>query len=56
MINNFDKLKDICKWETGTYYKFVALCRKKDYKDASEMPGIDERGEIFIRQWFIGML
>lgn len=53
MINNFDKLKDICKWEAGTYYKFVALCRKKDYKDASEMPGIDERGEIFIRQWFI---
>ena len=29
MINNFDKLENICKFKQGTYYKFVALIRKK---------------------------
>lgn len=54
MINNFNELQKICKFEHGTYYKFVALIRKKDY-DENNKPilNVNERGEIFVRQWFI---
>ncbi|MCM1260553.1 MAG: hypothetical protein NC222_06320 [Staphylococcus sp.] len=54
MINNFEELKKICKFEPGTYYKFVALIRKKDYNENNKsVLNINERGEIFVRQWFI---
>ena len=50
LVNNFEKLKDLMKFEQGTYYKFVALIRAKD---KSGVLNTDERGEIFVRQWFI---
>lgn len=53
MINNFDKLQNICKFEQGTYYKFVALIRKKDYKEEEKCILQNEKGEMFVRQWFI---
>lgn len=53
MVNNFDKLENICKFEQGTYYKFVALIRKKDYKEEEKCILQNERGEMFVRQWFI---
>ena len=53
MVNNFDKLENICKFEKGTYYKFVALIRKKDYKEDEKCILQNEKGEMFVRQWFI---
>ena len=55
VINNFDKLKSWMKFEPGTYYKFVALVRAKDFKDGKYRPvlNVNERGEIFVRQWFV---
>jgi hypothetical protein len=42
-------------FQPGTYYKFVALVRSKDFKDGKYQPVLNtnERGEIFVRQWFI---
>ena len=53
LVNNFEKLKDLMKFEQGTYYKFVALIRAKD---KSGVINTDERGEIFVRQWFVDTL
>ena len=53
MVNNFDKLENICKFEKGTYYKFAALIRKKDYKEDEKCILQNEKGEMFVRQWFI---
>lgn len=53
-INNFSVLGWM-HFTPGTYYKFVALVRRKDYKGTSvKLPlSTEERGEVFIRQWFI---
>ena len=55
VINSFDILRFWLKFTPGTYYKFVALVRKKDHKDSdAKLPlKTEERGEIFIRQWFV---
>lgn len=55
IINNFKSLKQLLKFEPGTYYKFVALVRAKDFTDGKYEPilSTNERGEIFIRQWFV---
>lgn len=54
-INNFDQLKQWMKFEPGTYYKFVALVRAKDFEEGKYTPvlNVKERGEIFVRQWFV---
>lgn len=53
-INNFSVLGWM-HFTPGTYYKFVALVRRKDYKGSGvKLPlSTEERGEVFIRQWFI---
>lgn len=55
MINNFENLKKLLVFEPGTYYKFVALVRAKDFVDNKYEPVLitNERGEIFVRQWFV---
>lgn len=55
MIDNFENLKNFMKFEPGTYYKFVALVRAKDFADGRYEPVLstNERGEIFVRQWFV---
>lgn len=55
MTNNFENLKKWLVFEPGTYYKFVALVRAKDFTDGKYEPVLstNERGEIFVRQWFI---
>jgi len=50
MINNFEQLKTFIEFYPNTYYKFVALIRKKDN---TGILNTNERGEIFVRQWFI---
>lgn len=54
IINNFGYLKDWMEFEPGTYYKVVALVRAKDFKDGTKpVLNTNERGEIFVRQWFV---
>lgn len=54
-INNFSQLKYWMRFDKGTYYKFVALIRNKDFTDKSKPVLVNEgRSEPFIRQWFIG--
>ena len=54
MIDNIRYLKEWMKFEPGTYYKFVALVRAKDFKDGTRpVLNTNERGEIFVRQWFV---
>lgn len=54
VIDNIRYLKEWMKFEPGTYYKFVALVRAKDFKDgARPVLNTNERGEIFVRQWFV---
>lgn len=55
IINNFKSLEQLLKFEPRTYYKFVALIRAKDFKDGRHSPVLNtnERGEIFVRQWFV---
>lgn len=47
MIDNFENLKNFMKFEPGTYYKFVALVRAKDFADGRYEPVLstNERGE-----------
>ena len=54
-INNFSQLKRWMIFDTGTYYKFVALVRAKDFPNwkVPLLSGHD-RNEHFIRQWFVG--
>lgn len=53
-INNLPQIRERLEYEEGTYYKFVALVRAKDFKDGkTPILNINERGEIFVRQWFI---
>lgn len=53
-INNLPQIRERLEYEEGTYYKFVALVRAKDFKNGkTPILNINERGEIFVRQWFI---
>lgn len=49
-INNFYQLENLLEFKEGFYYKFVALVRSKD---ATNIINTKERGEIFVRQWFV---
>lgn len=49
-INNFYQLKNLLEFKEGSYYKFVALVRSKD---DTNIINTKERGEIFVRQWFV---
>ena len=53
IINNFPLLEDILRFEPGTYYKFVALIRQKDFADNTPVLNVKERSELFVRQWFV---
>lgn len=55
VVNNFENLEKWMIFESGRYYKFVALIRTKDFKNKKNNPVLNtnERGEIFVRQWFI---
>lgn len=54
VINNTSKLKDIMKFEQGSYYKFVALMRSKDYKYSNDQILKDMIGkEILVKDWLI---
>jgi len=49
-INNFYQLENLLEFKEGSYYKFIALIRAKDN---SGIIDTKERGEIFVRQWFV---
>lgn len=54
LIDNTSKLKDIMKFKQGSYYKFVALIRTKDYKDSdNQVLTSTRKQEILIRDWMI---
>ena len=50
-------MREVVKWmkfEPGTYYKFVALVRAKDFNGTVEPVLYAEKNkELFVRQWFI---
>lgn len=54
-IDNTNKLKDIMEFKSGTYYKFVCLIRKKDYKNKQDMQILNcmEKQEILVKDWLI---
>ena len=49
-INNFYQLENLLEFKEGSYYKFIALIRAKDNYGVIDTK---ERGEIFVRQWFV---
>lgn len=49
-INNFYQLENLLEFKEGSYYKFIALIRAKDNSGVIDTK---ERGEIFVRQWFV---
>ena len=49
-INNFYQLENLLEFKDGSYYKFFALIRAKDNSGVIDTK---ERGEIFVRQWFV---
>ena len=54
LIDNTSKLKNIMEFKQGSYYKFVALIRAKDYKDSDNQILTDRRRqEILVRDWMI---
>ena len=54
VINNMREVLKWMKFEPGTYYKFVALVRAKDFNDTVEPVLYAEKNkELFVRQWFI---
>lgn len=54
LIDNTSKLKNVMEFKSGSYYKFVALIRAKDYKDSNEQVLASmEKQEILVRDWMI---
>lgn len=54
LIDNTSKLKNIMKFERGSYYKFVALMRAKDYKDFNNRVITSmKKQEILVHDWLI---
>lgn len=49
-INNFYQFENLSEFKEGSYYKFIALIRAKDNSGVIDTK---ERGEIFVRQWFV---
>ena len=54
LIDNTSKLKNIIKFKQGSYYKFVALIRAKDYKYSNDqiLKCMRER-EILVKDWLV---
>lgn len=54
IISNMREVVKWMKFEPGTYYKFVALVRAKDFNDTVKPILYAEKNkELFVRQWFI---
>ena len=58
LVDNTDKLKKIMEFKNGTYYKFVCLIRKKDYKDNPDDQVLHcmEKQEILVKDWLVDTL
>ena len=58
LVDNTDKLRDIMDFRYGTYYKFVCLIRKKDYKDNPDEQVLHcmEKQEILVKDWLVDTL
>lgn len=54
LVDNTSKLKNVMDFKQGSYYKFVALVRAKDYKNGSEQVLTSmEKQEILVKDWMI---
>lgn len=54
LVDNTSKLKNVMNFKQGSYYKFVALVRAKDYKDGSEQLLTSmEKQEILVKDWMV---
>ena len=54
LIDNTAKLKNVMNFKQGSYYKFVALVRAKDYKNSSEQVLTSmEKQEILVKDWMV---
>lgn len=54
LIDNTAKLKNVMDFKQGSYYKFVALVRAKDYKNGSEQVLTSmEKQEILVKDWMV---
>lgn len=54
LIDNTSKLKNAMDFKQGSYYKFVALVRAKDYKNSSEQVLTSmEKQEILVKDWMV---
>lgn len=54
LVDNTSKLKNVMDFKQGSYYKFVALVRAKDYKNGSEQVLTSmEKQEIMVKDWMI---
>lgn len=53
-VDNTAKLKNVMNFKQGSYYKFVALVRAKDYKNGSEQVLTSmEKQEVLVRDWMV---
>ena len=54
LVDNTAKLKNVMNFKQGSYYKFVALVRVKDYKNSSEQVLTSmEKQEILVKDWMV---
>ena len=54
LVDNAAKLKNVMNFKQGSYYKFVALVRAKDYKNSSEQVLTSmEKQEILVKDWMV---
>lgn len=54
LVDNTNKLEQLIEFKEGTYYKFVALIRHKDYSsDNEQVLKCMEKQEILVKDWFI---
>ena len=54
LVDNTAKLKNVMNFKQGSYYKFVALVRAKDYKNSSEQVLTSmEKQEILVKDWMV---
>lgn len=54
LVDNTAKLKNVMNFKQGSYYKFVALVRAKDYKNSSKQVLTSmEKQEILVKDWMV---
>lgn len=54
LVDNAAKLKNVMNFKQGSYYKFAALVRAKDYKNSSEQVLTSmEKQEILVKDWMV---